>query len=83
MKHARDDYNRIQDPAGIIPEEEPVFLIRGKDACGPAAVLYWAALAEMREAQPEVVEAATRQARLMCLWQIEHGAKVPDMPVPA
>ena len=29
MKHARDDYNRIQDPAGKIPEDEPVFLLRG------------------------------------------------------
>lgn len=31
MKHAREDYNRIQDPAGLIPDGEPVFLIRGKD----------------------------------------------------
>ena len=31
MKHARDDYNRIQDPAGLIPADEPVFLLRGQD----------------------------------------------------
>lgn len=31
MKHARPDYDRIQDPAGIIPEDEPVFLLRGQD----------------------------------------------------
>lgn len=24
MIHAREDYNRIQDPAGQIPEDEPV-----------------------------------------------------------
>jgi hypothetical protein len=32
MKHARDDYNRIQDPAGLIPEDEPVFLLRAQGA---------------------------------------------------
>ena len=28
VKHARDDYNqRVQDAAGLIPEDEPVFLL--------------------------------------------------------
>lgn len=31
MKHAREDYNRIQDPANLIPENEPVFLFRAQD----------------------------------------------------
>ena len=31
MKHARNDYDRIQDPAGLIPADEPVFLLRGQD----------------------------------------------------
>jgi len=31
MKHARPDYDRIQDPAGLIPKYEPVFLLRGQD----------------------------------------------------
>lgn len=26
MLHARDDYNRIQDPENKIPENEPVFI---------------------------------------------------------
>lgn len=32
MRHAREDYNRIQDPAGKIHEDEPVFLMRAQDA---------------------------------------------------
>lgn len=34
MIHAREDYNRIQDPDGKIPEDEPVFLIRAQDTIG-------------------------------------------------
>lgn len=80
MKHARADYDRIQDPAGLIPDDEPVFLLRAKDACAPATVLHWAAQAALRDAEPAIIDAATRQALLMSQWQIKHGAKVPDMP---
>lgn len=38
MIHARDDYNRIQDPAGKIPADEPVFLLRAQDALACQAV---------------------------------------------
>lgn len=30
MLHAREDYNRFQDPEGLIPDDEPVFLLRGQ-----------------------------------------------------
>ena len=42
MKHARPDYDRIQDPAGLIPDAEPVFLrksARYADNHGGAALL--------------------------------------------
>ena len=42
MIHAREDYNRIQDPAGKIGEDEPVFLLRAKDSLAPAMVENWA-----------------------------------------
>ena len=36
MKHARSDYQaRIQDVAGLIPADEPVFFIRGQDKAAP------------------------------------------------
>jgi hypothetical protein len=31
MKHAREDYNRFQDPLNKIPEDEPVMLFRAQD----------------------------------------------------
>ena len=80
MKHARPDYNRIQDPTGIIPEAEPVFLIRGQDVAGPATVREWAFQAQRSGAKKEIVESAIKQAAAMLEWQREHGMKIPDMP---
>lgn len=31
MKHAREDYNRFQDPDNKIPQDEPVMLFRAQD----------------------------------------------------
>ena len=31
MRHAREDYNRIQDPAGQIPDDEPQLWDRVKE----------------------------------------------------
>ena len=80
MKHAREDYNRIQDPAGLIPEDEPVFLIRGQDFVAPEAVEAWADLAESAGAEPGMVQSARDQAHEMRLWGKTYGDKLPDMP---
>lgn len=80
MKHAREDYNRIQDPAGLIPEDEPVFLIRGQDISAPYAVRAWASYAKLYGAEQEIVDAAAAQARNMEIWQQKHVRKIPDMP---
>lgn len=58
MKHAREDYNRIQDPEHKIPEDEPVFLLRGQDKVAASAVRYWAVLAYRMGAKPDIVDAA-------------------------
>lgn len=83
MIHARTDYDRIQDPAGLIPADEPVFLIRGKDQCGPAAVRAWAAEANVRGADPKMIAAALEHAFRMQQWQWDRGSQVPDMPADA
>lgn len=80
MKHAREDYNRIQDPAGLIPEDEPVFLLRAQDLTAPHTVRYWARTARDFGAKEEIVQAAQEQADAMFKWQEEHGSKIPDMP---
>lgn len=44
MLHARPDYMRIQDPSGLIPQDEPVFLLRAQDATAALVVQVWAAM---------------------------------------
>lgn len=80
MKHARPDYNRIQDPEGKIPQDEPVFLIRGQDVTAPDVVRYWAMQAKSHGADDLIVQAAKAQADCMVDWQRDHGMKIPDMP---
>lgn len=79
MKHMRDDYSRIQDPEGKIPEDEPVFLLRAQDICAPGTVNRWIQLAKDAGASKEIIQAARRQYFAMCDWQVEHTSKVPDM----
>lgn len=80
MKHAREDYNRIQDPSRKIPDDEPVFLIRGQDECAPGTLEFWASLAESKGASQKIVDAARKQADLMRGYQAFVRSKVPDMP---
>jgi hypothetical protein len=80
MKHSRSDYDRFQDPAGLIPEDEPVFIIRGQDVVGPDAVRAWASLAASAGADQRIVNAALDHASLMNDWHLKHNAKIPDMP---
>lgn len=77
MKHSRDDYNRIQDPAGKIPEDEPVFLLRAQDEFAPIAVKMWAELV-LASGNSDLAEKAFDHANEMELWQIEVGCKRPD-----
>lgn len=79
MKHARKDYDQIQDPSGKIPEDEPVFLIRAQDIVGPAVVSVWALIASLSGASSDIVNAASAQSKEMLKWQRKHGVKVPDL----
>ena len=78
MKHVRDDYNRIQDPAGKIPEDEPVFLFRAQDKLAEWAIRYYADMCEKNGA-PEIAAKARAHANLMRAWPTK---KVPDLPAP-
>lgn len=82
MKHARPDYDRIQDPAGLIPADEPVFLIRGQDRAAPAAIAAWVEEAKAQGAAPDIIEAAERQIGAVVEWQDRTPgvSKTPDMP---
>ena len=81
MIHAREDYTeRIQDSAGLIPIEEPCFLIRGQDQIGHAAVRAWAHLYQLNGGSDPVYESAMRHADRMEAWAKLHG-KIADLPV--
>lgn len=80
MKHARKDYARIQDPAGLIPEEEPVFLIRGQDLVAPKVLRFYAAHAAGAGASDELVLLVLGHAREMERWQRLCARKTPDLP---
>lgn len=80
MKHARQDYNRIQDPTGKIPANEPVFLLRGQDICATFAIQAWAEEAEKRGADPEIIRKARTWAAEMITYQANVKSKLPDCP---
>lgn len=74
MLHAREDYNRIQDPAGKIPKDEPVFLIRAQDTSSGDAVRAWAALNDSHGGDPEASRLAIEQAARMDAWPVKKPA---------
>lgn len=70
-RYGRQDYGADQ-----VPEDEPVFLIRGQDAVGAEAVLAWADLAERRGADKATVRSARLHAERMAEWPVK---KLPDL----
>lgn len=65
-----------------IPEDEPVFLVRGQDKAGPGTVLNWARLASIEKAEPDIVETANGWVDEMFEWQKKHLCKIPDLTHP-
>lgn len=76
MKHARPDYQRIQDPAGIIPDDEPVFLLRGQDRIAPWVLMIYALIAKLLGLDPALIASVNQQANDMEKWPV---TKDPDL----
>lgn len=79
MIHARDDYNRIQDPEGKIPDDEPVFLIRAQDAAAVETVMHWAKVNARVGGDPLLSAMAAKHALRMDAWQQTHKKKPADL----
>lgn len=77
MKHARPDYDRIQDPEGLIPDDEPVFLLRAQDMLAPDLVAAWARQAARSGVSYEMCQMALQHADRMRDWPKK---KTPDLP---
>lgn len=75
MKHARADYDRIQDPSGKIPEDEPVFLLRAQDKIAWHVVKIYAYCAELC-GQQDLADLVREHAKRMKEWPVK---KVPDL----
>lgn len=82
MIHARSDYDRIQDPEGIIPEDEPVFLLRAKDDLFIPTVAHWLTLLELYNGDPTSINCIRGFIDKAIEWREKnnHLTKLPDMP---
>lgn len=81
MIHARSDYNRIQDPENLIPEDEPVFLLRAKDKTSPQIVRLWASAQRQNpKADFRMIKLAEQWADKMEAYGFENGNQWPDVP---
>jgi hypothetical protein len=78
MRHARSDYDRIQDPSGLIPQDEPVFLLRAQDPLAAQCVALWADLAQRAGVDPKMVRMAWRHVVDMGEWPAKKVK--PDLP---
>lgn len=85
MKHARSDYDeRIQDSAGLIPDDEPVLLIRGQDGLAiPIIDDYIDYYSHAENGDLRVLDLLRKHRERIEAWQAEHGSKVADLPVDA
>jgi hypothetical protein len=92
MIHAREDYARFQDPAtqepkllgaGCSPvgEDEPVFLLRGKDKFFvPMLKAYMKLIAADHNVGYDMELAIDKHIEYSEWWQSREGTKTPDMP---
>lgn len=80
MIHARKDYNRIQDPENKIPQDEPVFLLRGQDIFAPELLLNWATKLRLMDGNPKMAQMVEEHAQKMIEWQRNVICKTPDLP---
>lgn len=76
MIHAREDYNRFQDPLNLIPQDEPVMIFRGQDKHTAKLCRVYANWVEKDNGDPEIVEAVRKQADRIDAWPIK---KSPDI----
>lgn len=79
MRHARPDYNRFQDPLKLIPEAEPVFLLRGQDKFAPELLLRWAAKLRLDGGDVNMAELVEDHAQEMITWQKTKHVQQPDL----
>ena len=76
MIHARKDYNRIQDPAGLIPENEPVILFRAQDKHFDRVLRFYRDIVKTDNGDPRIITAINEHLILADAWPKK---KAPDL----
>ena len=83
MLHARKDYNeRIQDSANLIPDDEPVFLLRAQDINALATLHEYGHLTrKSQNPNPAILKGVSRQIGRFINWRKSHtdSVKPADM----
>lgn len=80
MKHLRSDYDDLTALDARIPDDEPVFLLRGQDPAAAPTVVAYARHARLAGADKEMTDRILDWAEGMAAYahQAKHGA--PDVP---
>lgn len=60
---------------------EPVFLVQGQDDLAATTACYWAALAESRGVDPELLKEVRQHARKMAAWTPKTSFEYRGLPV--
>lgn len=71
MIHARPDYQDLVELEKRIPDEEPVFLLRGQDPHAGALLRLWANLNRIHGGDPVLSRLAEQQADRMDQWPVK------------
>jgi hypothetical protein len=63
---------------GRAHDEEPVFVLVGRDRAAPAAIRVWAMFAQLLGSPRRKYRAALADVVVFESWQKDRGSKVPD-----
>lgn len=74
-----DDENQMTDDVVDIPEDEPLFLLRGQDVNAADQVRNWADKLESMGGCSVSVRDARERADLMDTWRRHNGGKMPSI----
>lgn len=78
MIHAREDYNRFQDPENKIGQDEPVMLFRAQDIHFLDVLNYYANELEAVN-NMQVAKKVREHYKLAKQWRKTHKYKEPDL----
>lgn len=69
---------RGEGPLGTAADDEPVFVLRGRDLSAPVAIRVWVADARQRAVPQTKYASALAVAKDMEAYVRKHGSKRPD-----